>query len=132
MKRVLPFLTLGVSLVFACKSVTQTEPVVAQGGSAATGPQPVGTLAEQDRPPPDDGEWGIVGDPSYTEVVRKVVGMVEDRAALMEAQRRGLGVVNVMWEDTGRAQGSALGPNISDLTLQVRFRNRRNRASAPR
>src|SRR6185503_20720865 len=55
-------------------------------------------------------------------VVRKVVGMVEDRAALDGAQRRGLGVVNVMWQDTGRSQGSALGPNISDLTLQVRFK----------
>jgi len=37
------------------------------------------------------------------------------------AQRR-LSLVNVMWEDTGRAQGSALGPNITDLTLEVRFR----------
>ena len=27
------------------------------------------------------------------------------------------------WEDTGRAQGSSLGPNISDLTLQVRRRD---------
>lgn len=34
---------------------------------------------------------------------------------------RGLSVVNVAWEDTGRASGSALGPNISDLTLQVRY-----------
>ena len=37
-------------------------------------------------------------------------------------KRRGLDVVNVMWEDTGRAEGSALGPNISDFTLQVRQR----------
>jgi hypothetical protein len=35
-------------------------------------------------------------------------------------ERRKLALVNVMWEDTGRAEGSALGPNISDLTLQVR------------
>src|SRR5207247_2040481 len=40
-------------------------------------------------------------------------------------QRRGLSVVNVTWEDTGRLQGSAVGPNISDLTLQVRFKNAR-------
>jgi hypothetical protein len=27
----------------------------------------------------------------------------------------------VVWEDTGRFQGSSVGPNISDLTLQVRY-----------
>jgi hypothetical protein len=31
--------------------------------------------------------------------------------------------VNVAWEDTARAEGSALGPNISDLTLQARYRD---------
>jgi len=122
MKRVLPFLTLGVIAV-ACASAKQPEPLSPQGGGPiASGPQPQNTLAEPNRPPGDDAEWGIVGDPSYSQVVRKVVGMVEDRAALDGAQRRGLGVVNVMWEDTGRSQGSALGPNISDLTLQVRFK----------
>lgn len=73
----------------------------------------------------DDGAWGIQGEPrrapeDYARVVEKVAGMVSDGAAVSGAQRRGLDVVNVMWEDTGRAQGSALGPNISDLTLQVR------------
>jgi len=29
--------------------------------------------------------------------------------------------MNVMWEDTGRAHGSSIGPNITDLTLQVRY-----------
>ncbi|WP_437277183.1 hypothetical protein WME90_39000 [Sorangium sp. So ce375] len=71
------------------------------------------------------GEWGIVGDPppprrSYAEVVAQVASMVGDSAVQSGASRRGLSVVNVMWEDTGRAEGSALGPNISDLTLQVR------------
>lgn len=41
-----------------------------------------------------------------------------------DLQRRcaklGLQVMNVMWEDTGRFEGSSVGPNISDLTLQVR------------
>ena len=73
----------------------------------------------------DDGAWGIQGEPrrtpeEYARVVEKVAGMVSDGAAVSGAQRRGLSVVNVMWEDTGRAEGSALGPNISDLTLQVR------------
>jgi len=74
----------------------------------------------------DGGDWGIVGEPnqgrSYAEVVRRVANMVTDQGVQRRVKRRSLNVVNVMWEDTGRAQGSALGPNISDLTLQVRMR----------
>jgi hypothetical protein len=74
-----------------------------------------------------DGEWGIVGqpkhDPDYRQVVHKVASMVTDHDLQDRVGRRGLHTVNVMWEDTGRAEGSSLGPNISDLTLQVRMRD---------
>lgn len=77
----------------------------------------------------DDPAWGITGDPAvpYAEVIRKVEGMVGDARVREGARRRGLDVVNVTWEDTGRAEGSALGPNISDLTLQVRHPMERGR-----
>jgi hypothetical protein len=71
--------------------------------------------------------WGIRGeppkapDPSYAEVVGRVEAMTRDRELAARLERRGLSVVNVAWEDTGRASGSALGPNISDLTLQVPY-----------
>jgi hypothetical protein len=61
-------------------------------------------------------------------VVKKVVTMVHDPNIRARAQRRGLDLVNVAWEDTGRAWGSALGPNISDVTLQVRYRDGDGRA----
>jgi hypothetical protein len=48
--------------------------------------------------------------------------MVWDGELSSRVERRGLTLVNVTWEDTGRAWGSALGPNISDFTLQVRHR----------
>jgi hypothetical protein len=57
----------------------------------------------------------------YSEVISRVEGMVGDARVRDAAQRRGLDVLNVTWEDTGRAEGSSLGPNISDLTLQVRY-----------
>jgi len=76
---------------------------------------------------PDGFEgWGLVDEreaPSYESVVRDVVAMTRDRQVVADVRRRGLHVVNVMWEDTGRAKGSALGPNISDLTLQVRYQS---------
>ena len=87
-----------------------------------------GTLqvaGDPNQPNPDNGEWGIRGPDAeeYQRVVQKVAGMVGDRTVQMGAQRRGLNAVNVTWEDTGRSVGSALGPNISDLTLQVRYRD---------
>jgi hypothetical protein len=83
----------------------------------------------------DDAEWGIRGvpvsrGPSYEEVVRRVAAMVGDSEVRRGASRRGLVVQNVNWEDTGRATGSSLGPNISDLTLQVRQPSEGRRSSA--
>lgn len=63
--------------------------------------------------------WGIRGQ-SYTEVIQQVIQMPHDGALQSRVGRYGMGVVNVTWEDTGRNLGSSVGPNISDLTLQVR------------
>lgn len=74
----------------------------------------------------DEPDWGIKS-PSdsqeYARVVDRVAGMVSDSNLQQRVARRSMSLVNVMWEDTGRAQGSSLGPNISDLTLQVRRRD---------
>ncbi|GAO03331.1 hypothetical protein [Anaeromyxobacter sp. PSR-1] len=62
------------------------------------------------------------GDPRpelYPAVVQRVAGMVSDPGARRAAEAHGLNLVNVTWEDTGRWQGSSLGPNISDVTLEV-------------
>ncbi|MEM1415077.1 MAG: hypothetical protein AAGH15_09265 [Myxococcota bacterium] len=82
------------------------------GGLASALPRPL--LAQP--------SWGVTSRPSPTfrETIARVVGMPRDGALQREARGLGLNVVNVMWEDTGRFQGSSVGPNISDLTLQVR------------
>jgi hypothetical protein len=66
-----------------------------------------------------DNGWGVRG-PDYGGVIAAVEAMPQDARLQALAQRHGLGVINLMWEDTGRADNSAIGPNISDLTLQVR------------
>jgi hypothetical protein len=93
-------------------------------------------------PPPGGGGWGVVGeagqaagqgdavraaaamDPqtlqAFRAAIAAVVQMPGDGALQARAQRLGLNVLNVLWEDTGRHSGSAVGPNISDVTLQVR------------
>jgi hypothetical protein len=56
---------------------------------------------------------------SYRGVVDRVAGMVGDGALQSRASAHGLQLLNVLWEDTGRWQGSAVGPNISDVTIEV-------------
>lgn len=65
--------------------------------------------------------------PQFAEVIARVTGMTEDYGLRDRANRLGLDIVNVTWEDTGRYVGSSVGPNISDLTLQVREPLGRNR-----
>jgi hypothetical protein len=55
----------------------------------------------------------------YPAVVDRVAGMVSDGEVQSLAGERGLQLLNVLWEDTGRAEGSSVGPNISDVTIEV-------------
>jgi hypothetical protein len=64
------------------------------------------------------------------DVVRRVVRMPRERDLQRRARERGLRFMNITWEDTGRYMGSSVGPNISDLTLEVhQRRGRRTRTS---
>lgn len=99
------------------------EPAPTNGTSAVAVDPPVAT---SDGRPNEDPDWGIktpTDSRSYGEVVNKVVSMATDGDLQRRVGQRKMSVVNVAWEDTGRAQGSALGPNISDLSLQVRRRD---------
>ncbi len=58
---------------------------------------------------------------SYARVVQKVAGMPEDGNASNLVNRTGLQLLNVLWEDTGRWEGSSVGPNISDVTIEVQM-----------
>jgi hypothetical protein len=58
-------------------------------------------------------------DPPYPAVVERVASMVRDPEAIRLAAGHGLQLLDLTWEDTGRWQGSALGPNISDVTIEV-------------
>lgn len=59
----------------------------------------------------------------YRSVIQQTVNLVNDSAAQRLAQRFGLNILNVTWEDTGRYKNSAVGPNISDMTIQVQQRD---------
>jgi len=57
--------------------------------------------------------------PEHDRVVERVASMVSDGRAQALASSHGLQLMNVLWEDTGRWQGSSVGPNISDVTIEV-------------
>lgn len=76
---------------------------------------PVSALAaELQREDPVDGP-----DPDYIEAIARTSQMVWDDDAVRLAGEYGLQVLNVTWEDTGRYYDSSVGPNISDMTIQV-------------
>jgi len=59
------------------------------------------------------------GDAAYADVIARTAGMVGQRQAKRLARRRGLAVLDLTWEDAARFEGSCVGPNISDMTIQV-------------
>ncbi|HMF42798.1 MAG TPA: hypothetical protein VKQ32_19135 [Polyangia bacterium] len=62
---------------------------------------------------------------AYAGVVEKVAAMPSDGQATSLVDRTGLQLLNVLWEDTGRWEGSAVGPNISDVTIEVQMEDER-------
>ncbi len=56
----------------------------------------------------------------FNGAISRVEQLVNQGDAQSIVQRHGLNLLNVTWEDTGRYKGSAVGPNISDMTIGVR------------
>lgn len=75
-----------------------------------------GALCGADSPAPapkrDDGG-------AFRAIVARTAAMVSDAGVRRRAAAHKLDVLNLTWEDTGRYKNSAVGPNISDMTIQV-------------
>lgn len=84
-------------------------PVNAQGNDAGSRPENQGVF--------------IYDDPEYIKAIQRTEAMTWDQQAINLAAEYGLNIINVTWEDTGRYKGSSVGPNISDMTIQVQYRS---------
>jgi hypothetical protein len=62
---------------------------------------------------------GADEDARYRTAIERTKAMVGDQRVIDLAARQGLDVLDVTWEDTGRFLDSSVGPNISDMTIQV-------------
>jgi hypothetical protein len=83
------------------------------------------TLASEpnNRQEPPDPAYQEPPDPAYLEAIQRTSEMVWNEQAQNLAVEYGLNILNVTWEDTGRYYNSAVGPNISDVTIQVQTQN---------
>jgi hypothetical protein len=61
---------------------------------------------------------------NYAHVVAETASMTHASDARRLAAKHGLHVLDLTWEDTGRYKGSCVGPNISDMTIQVQHEGR--------
>ena len=59
----------------------------------------------------------------YSRVISDTAKMVGDSQAVKLAQEHGLQILDLTWEDTGRYKNSSVGPNISDMTIQIQQKN---------
>lgn len=67
-----------------------------------------------------------VSNDGYQRVIDQTIQMVSNPQAQRLAKQFGLDILNVTWEDTGRYKNSSVGPNISDMTIQVQHRDPRS------
>jgi hypothetical protein len=83
----------------------------------------------QSPPKQSDGrETTIPEDPQYLQAIENTAGMVWNEEAIALASKYGLNILNVTWEDTGRYYNSSVGPNISDVTIQIQHQDPNTRA----
>lgn len=107
---------------YAAVALTLLAPLAVTPAVAQPGAVPPGTTIAAPAPNPQARA-------AYVTMVRKVAAMPNDSRVTSLARRHKLDVVNVMWEDTGRYQGSSVGPNISDVTIEVEMKNGRGRST---
>ena len=110
----LTLLVLGFTLIPTPTSVSAAEPI---------------PLNQSEDPPPNPRP-GDGYNPEYIQAIENTAAMVWDDHALSLANEYGLDLVNVTWEDTGRYYGSSVGPNISDVTIQVQHKDPQTREYA--
>jgi hypothetical protein len=61
--------------------------------------------------------------PSIEVVCRQVMSLASNAQARNLARKQGFDIMRVAWEDTARSKGSCVGPNITDMTLNVNGHN---------
>ena len=120
----------GGALLSSC--ATSTAPATPSAVAQSQAEQPnfrlVADAATSPRPTPKPVKPTVLTPAQfkdYAGAIAKTAAMTRDARAQQMARKLGLDILNVTWEDTGRYQNSSVGPNISDMTIQVAARDPR-------
>lgn len=119
------FLTVATPLwlVSACHALKVSSQAVASETQ-----QPWGIVSDTPSPrPPSDIAVSPASYRQYRDVIEQTRSLISNSTAQQLAQRLGFNILDLTWEDTGRYKGSAVGPNISDMTIQVQQYNPQTR-----
>jgi hypothetical protein len=87
-------------------------------GAGSPSPQPIATQTPTSSLLSKRSDKGMSA-LNYLRVIQNTKGMVSNAQARSLAQQYGLDIMDITWEDTGRFKNSAVGPNISDMSIQV-------------
>jgi hypothetical protein len=88
----------------------------------SSGQAAMAAVAAQEGQPGRD-ETRLPVNPDYLQAIQNTAEMVWDEDAIRLADKYGLNILNVTWEDTGRYYNSSVGPNISDVTIQIQHQD---------
>lgn len=114
MLRKIPWILLNLSPIVLLALLVKITPA-AQTIKSPNSSKPVSIMASTSK----SSRQEIAVYKTYRDTIAQTVGMVSYSTAQRLAQQIGLNILDITWEDTGRYKGSAVGPNISDMTIQV-------------
>lgn len=112
------FSTLAMSMVLT-SSALATKPTLIAEEESFTPIAPKSESAPVENSDVVEPRRRPIFDNGYQRVIDQTVQMVSNPEAQRLAKQFGLNILNVTWEDTGRYKNSSVGPNISDMTIQV-------------
>ena len=122
MKRFTALCSLLFAGVVACSATHRPGPNAAGGKTVAQSPSKQ-TIAEGELDPDsDNGEWGILGDPDYSRVVQKVVGMVNSTVSFTEHPKVVNGCSDLLvavFGDRGRHARCAVGMGSLPFNIPI-------------
>ncbi|BAC08591.1 tlr1038 [Thermosynechococcus vestitus BP-1] len=95
--------------------------------SSAQGQPHWGIESTPTPPPRSDPPPPMADDDRYRQVIERTRSMIDNPEAQRLARQYGLNIVDLTWEDTARYHNSAVGPNISDMTIQIQQYNPRTK-----
>ena len=120
-------------VALAVMSLSVGRPPAPQAEVVQSPPTPVPTAPIQSTPPvkmtksmiktTSQNVMNPVELAAYQQAIQETALMVSDPEAQRLAALHALQILNLTWEDTGRYKGSAVGPNISDMTIQVALKD---------